>query len=175
MKNKSAFTLIELPSLRIKLRRAFGFTLIELLVVISVIGFLASVIMVSLNSARVKARDAVIKANLSGMRTATALIYDSAGTYDTICNSDTDSGKQFRAAYAQGNKADAENVCLNSDASALWSVGGSIIPATKAATPEKWAASIRLKNGNYFCVDHSGSANEQPTRGIDNSPVDVDC
>ncbi|OGE76500.1 MAG: hypothetical protein A3C85_03685 [Candidatus Doudnabacteria bacterium RIFCSPHIGHO2_02_FULL_48_21] len=152
-----------------------GFTLIELLVVISVIGLLASVIMVSLNSARAKARDAAIKSNLSGMRTTAALIYDSAGTYDTVCNADTDSGKQFRAAYAQGDKVDAENVCLNSDTTALWSAGGNIIAVTKAAIPEKWAASIRLKNGNYFCVDHSGYAQEQETRGIDNSPIDVDC
>src|SRR3989338_4588404 len=53
-----------------------GFTLIELLVVISVIGFLASVILVSLNSARAKARDARIIADFKQINNALDLFYD---------------------------------------------------------------------------------------------------
>ncbi len=56
-----------------------GFTLIELLVVIAVIGILASVVMVSLNSARGKGRDARKIADFKSIATAFQLYYDTYG------------------------------------------------------------------------------------------------
>ncbi|MCL5667277.1 MAG: prepilin-type N-terminal cleavage/methylation domain-containing protein [Patescibacteria group bacterium] len=56
-----------------------GFTLIELLVVISIIGLLASIVMVSLNSARLKARDARRKSDLAQLATAINLFLDDNG------------------------------------------------------------------------------------------------
>ncbi|OGE78208.1 MAG: hypothetical protein A2751_03565 [Candidatus Doudnabacteria bacterium RIFCSPHIGHO2_01_FULL_46_14] len=63
------------------LRLRSGFTLIELLVVISVIGLLASVILISLNSARAKARDAKRIADIRQIQKALELYYDQNNEY----------------------------------------------------------------------------------------------
>lgn len=53
-----------------------GFTLIELLVVIAIIGILSSVVLASLNSARIKARDAKRIADAKQVRTALDMYYN---------------------------------------------------------------------------------------------------
>lgn len=58
-----------------------GFTLIELLVVISIIGLLASVVLVALNATRIKARDAKRVADLKQIRTALDLYQSDKGHY----------------------------------------------------------------------------------------------
>ena len=66
--------------LRIK-NKKLGFTLIELLVVIAIIGLLSTIVMVSLNSAREKARVAKAKAELRQLQTAVEMYYDTNGAY----------------------------------------------------------------------------------------------
>lgn len=58
-----------------------GFTLIELLVVISIIGLLATIVMVSVNSAREKARIAKAKGELRQLQLAVEMYYDANGAY----------------------------------------------------------------------------------------------
>lgn len=53
-----------------------GFTLIELLVVIAIIGILSSIVLVSLNTARSKGKDARIQAEVAQIRTALETDYN---------------------------------------------------------------------------------------------------
>lgn len=60
-----------------------GFTLIELLVVIAIISLLSSIVLSSLNSARVKARDVNRKAGIANIITALSMYYSVYGVYPT--------------------------------------------------------------------------------------------
>ena len=60
-----------------------GFTLVELLVVIAIIGILASIVVVSLNNARTRARDTERLGEMNQIRTALESYFERNGDYPT--------------------------------------------------------------------------------------------
>ena len=65
-------------------KKSKGFTLIELLVVIAIIGILATIVLVSLNSARQKARDVRRIGDLRQVALALEMSYDDNATYPSV-------------------------------------------------------------------------------------------
>jgi len=63
------------------MRNRKGFTLIELLVVVAIIGVLAALVIVNLNTAQRRSRDTRRKADLAQIRTALEMYYDEYLSY----------------------------------------------------------------------------------------------
>lgn len=69
-----------------------GFTLVELLLVIFIIGLLASIVVVAVNSARIKARDGRRIADVTQVRNAVEMFADQSGTFPSTGGNWQDSG-----------------------------------------------------------------------------------
>ena len=73
-------------------KKSLGFTLVELLVVIAIIGLLASIILVSLSSAKAKGRDARRISDLKQLQLALELYYDANSVFPATLSALTGPG-----------------------------------------------------------------------------------
>lgn len=137
-----------------------GFTLIELLVVIAIIGILASVVLASLNTARVKGKDAKVKSEMSGLRAAAELFYDSnsASYLGLFASNNTCNG----GAGATSTDQYIDSIAAESGGEACFSTGtGYAVVAT-------------LPGGGFWCVNHDGD-NKSVAGLTVIAALDTDC
>ncbi len=152
------------------MRHTQGFTLIELLVVIAIIGVLASVVLVTLNDARVRAADAAIKNNLSDARAQATLFYDAANySFGSVCANTTSGGVKSIYSFVLAAAQAADLTGFSRD-----SVGSSTAAVCNDGT-SGWAAQVPLKtSGKWFCVDDKGTANTYTGSRL-TSTSDITC
>lgn len=120
-----------------------GFTLIELLVVISIIALLSSVVLSSLNTARARAGDSAVKADMKQLLSQSQNYLDTSGavSFGTASNCTTglfaDSKVTAIINHIQANSASGATVSCSSS-NMNWAV------MTSA-----------LKGGGTWCIDNS--------------------
>jgi len=145
--------------------RARGFTLIELLIVIAIIGILSATVLVSLNSAREKARIAAIKTQAIEFRKLLQLEYSETGSYTNLQKGWVGDGnpnplcenRGFAGTYASQAVAVCKALIANGASGNNMFHTGVNSPYT---TAEHFALMAILPNGDMFCLGSSGRSSE---------------
>ncbi len=141
-----------------------GFTLIELLVVVGIIGILASIVFVSLNSANSKSKNAAVKANLNNARTQGEVFFNTNTaanlTYNNVCTNGVVGGAQGIGplVLASAKAVGFSNYNVND-------IGNSNTVVCNHSA-NAWAAQVPLLGGGFWCVDSSNLSIEVPASEI---------
>lgn len=153
-----------------------GFTLIELLVVIAIIGILASVVLVSLNSARKKGNDTRVISDVNQVRTQLESDYAN-GTYSGDLTSNAGTNVNALLAGAVGTST------LNTLIGDAQSNGGILYVITTGSTgptgyavfgalPSYGGYTGSMSTTHWFCIASNGSTNQNV---IGSSTLSVSC
>jgi len=122
-----------------KKKKKKGFTLMELLVVVAIIGILAAIVLVSLNSARNKGKNAAIKAQMAQLRPAGEMFNEDNAGFTGWC-ADAEEGRIVAGITNTDATAGAAYVC--NDASSAWAAGVPLVGT----------------GAGYWCVDSTGAS-----------------
>ena len=134
------------------MRERKAFTLIELLVVIAIIGILAAMILIALNAARQKAKDARVKSDIAQARLMVEKYYDDNGAKYTGLTRGTVGGAPNCTA---SNSIPAGIETLISDMCKQSGSGGFAM----YSNADSYAMSAPLTtSGSTWCLDSTGIA-----------------
>lgn len=119
-----------------------GLTLIELLVVISIIGLLASLLLVRVRQSQLEAYDSAIMQTFDTLRTRVGIDFHENGNFDVVCD-DTTGFLNNTGDYARINESVKQNN------------GGVNVKCYESPDDRKFAAwtPLRADPGTYWCVD----------------------
>ena len=138
-------------------KKTKGFTLIELLVVIAIIGILSSVVLASLNTARIKGQDAKTKAQLAGLKVASEVYFDTNGNYGTdvfnLCSEDI--------------FIDVDSGMIEYTTQTNYPVGATLSCHTDGTAYAVSALLLTSTTGEAWCVDSTGVSMVIPANLVD--------
>ncbi len=161
-----------------------GFTLVELLVVIAIIVTLASIVLVGIQSATKRAKDARIIADMSQIRSQIELTKDTGtynGTYTFITTNDdtgiSEINSELNTLYFDIRKQlgfpieGATGYVAATHATSVWAIG-----LHGGSSNMDWCAKVPLisTTGEYYCVDSTGKAGKTSVATVCAGTV-LDC